>query len=113
MKPLWKLPTLPGVIVIELGDDGGAFILKSPVDKQVLSIIASHGLGWDHVSVSRRSRIPIWDEMEFVKRLFFEDDEVAMQLHVPAADHVNVHPNTIHLWRPQIGSIPLPPHWMV
>jgi hypothetical protein len=39
--------------------------------------------------------------MAFVKRLFFRDDETAMQLHVPASDHVNQHPYCLHLWRPQ------------
>jgi len=113
MKPLWSLPTLPGVIVHELGDDGGSFLTKSPVDKRVLRIIASAGMGWDHISISRRDRVPNWDEMEYVKRLFFKDDEVAMQLHVPPSDHINLHPYCLHIWRPHTGAIPLPPGWMV
>ena len=47
--------------------------------------------------------------MEFVKRKFFEDNETAMQLHVAIADHINMHPYTLHLWRPHNAEIPMPP----
>jgi hypothetical protein len=39
--------------------------------------------------------------MEFVKRIFFADDETAMQLHVPLAEHISHHPYCLHIWRPQ------------
>jgi hypothetical protein len=51
--------------------------------------------------------------MEQVKRLFFRDDETAMQLHVPPSDYVNAHPYTLHLWRPLDQEIPRPPSVMV
>lgn len=87
----------------------GAFSLPSPVDGQPLHIVASSGDGWDHVSVSRTSRCPHWLEMDFVKRRFFEDHEIAMQLHVAPKDHINRHKYTLHLWRPLGRDIPLPP----
>lgn len=96
------------------GDDTcGAFMLRSSIDGGDLVVIASNGEGWDHVSVSRRNRCPNWTEMEQVKRLFFRDDETAMQLHVPPADYVNAHPYTLHLWRPLDQEIPRPPGIMV
>lgn len=96
------------------GDDhGGCFKVKSPIDGGDLSIIASTGMGWDHVSVSRPNRCPNWPEMEHVKRLFFRDSETAMQLHVPPADHINCHPHCLHLWRPHDLEIPRPPAFMV
>lgn len=92
-----------------IGDETcGAFALPSPTDSAPRRIVASSGDGWDHVSVSRRNRCPNWTEMEHVKRLFFRDDETAMQLHVPAADHVNNHPYCLHLWRPLDTPIPRP-----
>ena len=79
----------------------------------LLGVIASAGEGWDHVSVSHAARCPTWDEMEYIKKLFL-GDAVAMQLHVPAADHVNIHPFCLHLWSPTEGpAIPLPPPFMV
>lgn len=87
----------------------GVFQVPSAVDKKPLRIIATSGMGWDHVSISRGDRCPDWTEMEQIKRLFFKDHEVAMQLHVTAKDHVNVHPTCLHLWRPTDKAIPLPP----
>lgn len=92
------------------GDDrGGCFKVPSPVDKAPLCIIAAADEGWDHLSVSRDHRSPSWRELEHVKRLFFRDDEAAMQLHVSPTSHVNVHPNCLHLWRPHHIPIPMPP----
>lgn len=78
-----------------------------------LTIIAAVGEGWEHVSVSTPTRCPTWSEMEFVKRMFFEDHETAMQLHVPPNDHISCHPFCLHLWRPIGVEIPRPPAGMV
>jgi hypothetical protein len=91
----------------------GMFELPSPIDGQTLRVVASSEDSWDHVSVSRSNRCPNWPEMEFIKRKFFKDDETVMQLHVPAADHINYHPYCLHLWRPHCLEIPRPPGWMV
>jgi hypothetical protein len=87
----------------------GAFLVPSPIDTAPMRVIASADMEWDHVSVSRTNRCPNWIEMEHVKRMFFADDETAMQLHVPVKDHINVHPHCLHLWRPQAAAIPMPP----
>lgn len=86
----------------------GCFRVASDDDQASLLVIASARDGWDHVSVSRADRIPTWAEMEQVKRLFFRDDECAMQLHVPVAEHVNNHNHCLHLWRPLGQPIPRP-----
>jgi hypothetical protein len=91
----------------------GAFKFPSPIDGQSMVVIASSTDDWDHVSVTRSSRVPNWVEMEFIRRKFFKDDECVMQLHVPPAEHINCHPNCLHLWRPQLVPIPRPPGWMV
>jgi hypothetical protein len=96
------------------GDDTcGMFVVRSPIDGGDLKVVASAGEGWDHVSVSRPNRCPNWPEMEHVKRLFFRDDETAMQLHVPPSDHVNMHRYCLHLWRPLDCGIPRPPSILV
>jgi len=85
----------------------GAFLIVRK--EQTLRIIAASGGGWDHVSVSLETRCPTWDEMDFIKRVFFKETETAMQLHVPEADHINIHPFVLHLWRPHLRKIPVPP----
>lgn len=90
----------------------GAFWVPSPVGGQ-LYVIASSGEDWDHVSVSARKRCPTWAEMQHIARLFFDDGETAMQLHVPASEHIDDHPYCLHLWRPHSVEIPRPPSHMV
>jgi hypothetical protein len=91
----------------------GRFILPSPIDRAPLVVLASSGGGWDHVSASRANRCPNWVEMDHIKRLFFRDDETAIQFHVPVKEHVSNHPFCLHLWRPLTGELPRPPLWMV
>jgi len=91
----------------------GAFLVPSPLDQRPLVVIASANDAWDHVSVSREKRVPNWHEMSFIHRLFFKENETAMQLHLPARDHINNHPNVLHLWRPWDHAIPLPPKLFV
>ena len=107
----------PGILA-QFGSEGddtcGAFEVPSVIDRRPLHVIASAGLGWDHVSVSRQNRCPNWTEMEQIKRLFFKDDETAVQFLVPPSQHVNRHEYCLHLWRPNDGrEIPMPPAVMV
>lgn len=69
------------------------------------------GEPWEHasISVSNESRIPSWEEMCHVKDLFWGDDEAVMQLHPPKVDYVNLHQHCLHLWKPTMSKIPLPP----
>jgi len=89
------------------GEKAGVF--KIPFDTWELRIIADVSSFWDHVSVSLAHRTPTWEEMEFVKRIFFKDTETAYQLHVPPTDHINIHNNCLHLWRHRLKKIPMPP----
>jgi len=91
----------------------GCFVLPSPIDRQGLMVVAAAGDGWEHVSVSRKNRCPNWAEMEFIKRKFWRDDEVAMQLHVKPKNQINCHPYALHIWRPYDAEIPVPPQYMV
>jgi hypothetical protein len=68
---------------------------------------------WEHVSVSIATRIPTWEEMCFVKDLFFDDHEVCVQYHPAKADYVNNHPNCLHIWRPKTSVLPAPPSILV
>lgn len=101
--------SLSGVSPLNVGEDGGKYVMTSDDDRKILHIVASIGGGWDHVSISRPERTPTWAEMEQVKRAFFHDHEVAVQYHVPPADHISHHPFCLHLWRPQNRHVPRPP----
>lgn len=90
----------------------GPFLIKFP-DFEV-RVIASTGAGWEHVSVSLDLKeTPSWSIMCFVKSLFWEPEDVVMELHPAASKYINIHPFVLHLWRPLIGKIPLPLEFMV
>lgn len=116
--------------------DNGAFDIESREPGWRLAIIASDGsddagvpeaLGWEHVSVHAykarpasdwqqppvRQRTPTWKEMAFIKGLFWDDEDVVMQLHPQRSQYVNNHPNVLHLWRSRLREIPTPPAILV
>ena len=47
--------------------------------------------------------------MCFVKDLFWDEEEMVMQLHPPKSKWINNHPYCLHLWRPTKETIPAPP----
>ena len=95
-------------------DMEGCFIIKNLNNgAQGLRLIVSYGMDWDHVSVSRKSRTPSYEDMRWAMKMCFHPDAVAMELHVPESDHINCHAYCLHLWRPQGVEIPQPPGIMV
>lgn len=104
---------------MQMGNNGH-FLVPGPEGHKLFCVV-SDGCGWDHVSVSVRSniigatkppRFPTWTEMEHIKRLFFRDDEVAVQIHPTKASYVN-NAEALHIWRSQDAVYPLPPIGMV
>jgi len=98
------------------GEMQGLFELVGPHRVWVRMISSGHDLEyqWEHVSVSvKEKRCPTWEEMCFVKNLFWGLDEVVMQLHPAAHEYVNEHPFCLHLWKPIAAAIPTPPSILV
>ena len=96
----------------------GAFELRAP-SGAALRIISSGSftdeltLGWEHVSVSTAHRVPNWQEMCWVKNLFWDEEECVVQFHPPLSKYVNIHPHTLHLWRHKTQAFLIPPIWQV
>lgn len=96
------------------GDPFGMFIIPTKPGQAVLRIIcAPTDEEWQHVSVSRGDRCPTWEEMCFVKDLFWGEDACIIQFHPPKSDYVNCHKYCLHLWRWTKGDIPMPPSYLV
>lgn len=97
----------------------GAFTLFAPKDGEPLLVMSSGGdsrdndTGWEHVSVSAKFSTPTWDEMCFVKDLFWYDTECVLQYHPPRSVYVNCHPYCLHLFKPIGIQIPIPPMLLV
>lgn len=101
----------------EADGNNGAFFVPAHGAKAIggprMTVVASDGMGWEHVSVSFPHRCPTWEEMSHVKGVFWDEDDCVMQLHPPRSEYVNNHPYCLHLWRPIDAAIPLPPSLMV
>jgi len=86
----------------------GAFHFK--VNNIDVLVLASDGAGWQHVSVSvpGKGHTPSWQMMSQIKALFWEEEDVVMQLHPPKSMYVNHHPGCLHLWRPTDPGVEIP-----
>lgn len=91
-----------------VGSNNGAFRIPGGI-----TVVASDGEGWDHVSVSLKDRCPTWDEMKRVKEMFFSDDEPAFQIFPAKKNYRNCHPYCLHWWRPQNEKMPMPDPYFV
>jgi hypothetical protein len=117
------------------GNNGLFIIPHHRITGYFYTVQASDGRGFEHVSVTltKRELVPIsksnkrlkkqitkavercctWEEMCYIKSMFWDDEEAVMQLHPPKSTWVNNHPYCLHLWRPTEEKIPLPEEIMV
>jgi hypothetical protein len=126
----WRIQRPPRIS--RRGDLFGCFLLPASPARKIqfaLRCIASDGSDWDlmqadgfvpkdsipfeHVSVSLNppamTRCPTWEEMCYVKDIFWEPDDVVMQLHPPRSEWVNNHRWCLHLWKAVGIELPRPP----
>lgn len=94
----------------QLGDETHGFL---KLKERGLAIMFANSWGWEHVSVSRKSKMPSWQDMDWVRRQFWRGDCTVMQLHVPEEEHIDLHPYCLHMWRPVGQEVPKPPHYFV
>lgn len=110
-NPLTEPYRLPHKVIWGTRGNNGAFQFPNPTPGQPsLRVVASNGQGsgWEHVSVSTATRCPTWDEMCYIKSLFWRDREAVVQYHPPKDDNRSYHPFCLHLWRPVNGQFPMP-----
>ena len=87
----WKL--------IENRVDGVMYQNRSDKLAAIVSVAKeADGKEWVHLSVSKPSRVPTYDELCKMKELFLGDDLEAYQKFVARKDHINIMPNCLHLW---------------
>jgi hypothetical protein len=99
--------------------NNGMFVI--PYTRDIwMRCIVSDGGGWEHVSVhavdregNSLGRTPSWEEMCFVRDLFWRPDELVIQIHPPHQEYVNIAEYVLHLWRPVDEKLPKPELYMV
>lgn len=93
--------------VLDAFEDGARFLSQDNMRVLVTVDIEEDGHVWMHMSLSRRKSLPSYEDMKIVKKIFVGDDAVAIQVFPAKKDHVNLHPNCLHLWSCLTGN-PLP-----
>ena len=110
----------------EMGNNGLFYIPHYRVRNYMFYCLASEGLSspdidmdWEHVSISvgqkgkKQSRNPTWEEMCWIKDLFWGEEDRVVQYHPPKSEYVSLHPYTLHLWRHGSKEIDYPPSILV
>ena len=96
-----------------MGDGNNGFF-KIHYKGVLFYVIASDGLGWEHVSVSlTKRRAPIWEEMCYIKNLFWDKEDCVVQYHPPESVYVNNVDNCLHMWRKIGFEMPVPDSGLV
>lgn len=104
----------------EAGHNGNFMIPHRFEKNWMYQVMVSDGMGWEHVSVSIYNQrkecgmavTPTWDDMCYVKDIFFDPEETVIQYHPPRSMYVNNHRHCLHLWRctlpPPYEGMPIP-----
>ncbi len=61
-------------------------------------VIVSKDDGLWHLSISRKDRLPTYDELKDARYQFLPDVEYAIQVFPPKSEFVNLHTFCLHLW---------------
>jgi len=99
----WAIDLVPRVLPAgwRMHDDRRVGLWFSSGDGLRVIFSASHeadGKRWIHVSFSRPTRLPSWDDLRKVKDIFIGTDRLAVQVLPRKRDYVNHHEFTLHLW---------------
>lgn len=90
LPPQWRL--------VDRGGDGAAYKRVDGLAVIASASLQQDGKRWLHVSLSRANRLPSYEDLAHVKRVFVGEDRFAVQVFAPKAQHVNLHAYCLHLW---------------
>lgn len=94
----WK-PDMPACNwpLIEEAEDGYMFLSANGV-RVIISGQTEKDKRWLHVSLSRKGRMPTYDDIALVKKVFIGEDKKAVMVFPEKKYHVNIHSFCLHLW---------------
>src|SRR5262245_38210742 len=118
MKPapeIYRLRKHPMLATdMSFGNNGFFVIPHYRIHDYEIRCQISDGMGWQHVSVTvakknhDASRCPTWEEMCYVKSVFWNKDETVIEYHPRESEYVSQHPFCLHLWKKDDYEFPLP-----
>lgn len=105
LKP--RMVLNPAVKMIKEAADGYAYQTLNGLFVIQSEAVEADGNVWLHTSFSRKSRMPTYEDMAMVKRIFIGDGQKAVMVFPDKAHHVNIHPFCLHFFTPLYHE-PLP-----
>jgi len=99
---LVRLDTRPGWKILTRDPEGEFWQGFGPNEGLRACITADliDGKIWRHLSISRRARLPSYDELARARRDFLGLERPAYQVFPPSKEFVNFHTFCLHLWSP-------------
>jgi hypothetical protein len=95
----------------EHGPDGWHYVAAKGQDPGAVIVTCSDlrddAREWVHASISRRDRLPTYEELQTLHRAVWPAG-YAYQVFAPPSAHVNIHPHALHLWGLLSGERDLP-----
>lgn len=62
------------------------------------TVIVSKDAGLWHLSISRKDRLPNYDELKYARYTYLPEVKYAAQIFPPKSEFVNMHQFCLHLW---------------
>lgn len=89
-------------------DIAGAYVktalIELPTKVRASLLVGFNEDGWEHVSIELFARrLPTWEEMCYVKDIFWDEEEDVVQIHPKNSQYVDI-VEGLHLWRPVNGD---------
>lgn len=79
-------------------------IMDLPTGVRCSLVVGDDEEGWEHVSIVLSARrLPTWEEMCLIKDIFWDEEEMVVQIHPKKSEYVNL-TEALHLWRPKDGN---------
>ena len=97
-RVMWKKnpPFMPNSIRVA--------IMELPTGVRCSLVVGANEEGWEHVSVELYARrLPTYEEMQLIKEILWDDEEMVVQIHPKKSEYVNI-TDALHLWRPVDGD---------
>jgi hypothetical protein len=113
MRTIEEIKKAIGIHILVMGVDGFNAKYIDPVTQKEYYVVCSWGMGWEHVSISNRTKIPSWEIMCRIKEIFFKDEEWCVEYHPAKSEYINNMATCLHIWRPISKKLPTPPSIMV
>lgn len=96
--PLRKVYTKAGWMVPEPFGDGWRIVRKDRRASVIVTAGRFDGEEWIHASIARSDRMPDYADLVALHAAVWGTWGHSFQAFVPPTEHVNIHPNALHLW---------------